>query len=378
MMDIDEQKELVELLQNLVRINSENPPGNENDIAIYIKEYLSKNEIDSEIVPLSNNNRSSLVAKLPGKELKNIAFCGHLDTVRVENEHWSMPPFEGLIDGNRMYGRGTSDMKGGIAAAVYSTVLLKRKKIVPQKTIMIALTADEEWGYGGAKVLTEKGFFDQTDFLIIAEPTNSNVAIAEKGELWISIKLFGKSAHGSTPEVGINTVIPGSKLIIEITKRIKEIFKEDSFLGKSTINVGQIHGGTQVNIVPSFTEIQLDFRVITEEDKENTVQLIKAISDDISIKYKVKVEIDIFNYKEPIISSPDNFYIKKFKKATGVEKFTVAKYCTDGAIIVPAQKIPFVIYGPGNIEQAHQNDEYIELGSLYQSVDNFLNFLIDI
>ncbi|MEA2021629.1 MAG: M20 family metallopeptidase [Candidatus Caldatribacteriota bacterium] len=373
-MRLEEKKELVEFLQKLIQINSENPPGNESKIANFIKEFLSNNDIDSEIVHLEEG-RDSLVAKIPGKEERNITFCGHLDTVRVKEEYWSKPPFQGLIENNRMYGRGTSDMKGGVAAMIYAAILLKRKGIIPQKTILLALTADEEWGYRGAKCLTEKGYFDQTDFLIITEPSTLHVSSGEKGELWIRAKFYGKSAHGSTPEVGINSIVPGSELVTEVTRQYKKIFKTDDFWGKTSMNIGQFHGGVQINVVPNYSEIQFDFRVISEEDKERAIELVKKTGEDIAEKYNVRFEEEVFNYKHSIFTDPKNPYVKKFMQAAGVEEVIITKYCTDGATILLIKKMPFVIYGPGDIAQAHQNDEYIELESLYRSVDTFLNFL---
>ncbi|MBU4227740.1 M20/M25/M40 family metallo-hydrolase, partial [bacterium] len=208
-----EKKELNDLLQGLIQIKSVNPPGNENQIANFIKKFLLKNNIHPELVPLEEG-RSSVIAKIEGKEERNITLCGHLDTVRVKEEEWTKPPFQGLIENGRMYGRGAADMKGGVAVILYAAVLLKRRGIIPKKTIQLALTADEEWGYRGAKTLVDQGYFKQTDLLIITEPTNLQVSIGEKGEVWIKAKFFGKSAHGSTPELGRNTVIPGSKFIL--------------------------------------------------------------------------------------------------------------------------------------------------------------------
>ena len=136
--------------------------------------------------------------------------------MKVNEEDWTKPAFQGLIENGKMYGRGASDMKGGVAAILYAAVLLKRRGIVPKKTVQLALTADEEWGYRGAKNLVDGCYFDRTDLLIFTEPSNLHVSTGEKGELWIKAKFYGKSAHGSTPEVGVNTIIPGSNRIIVI------------------------------------------------------------------------------------------------------------------------------------------------------------------
>ena len=373
-MNDSEKKELNDLLQKLIQIKSVNPPGNEDEIANFIKEFLLKNNIPSEFVSLEEG-RNSIVAKVEGKEKGNITLCGHLDTVRVKEEDWIKPPFQGIVEEGKMYGRGASDMKGGVAAIIYAVILLKRKGITPEKTVQLALTADEEWGYRGARTLVDKSYFDQTNFLIITEPTNLQVSIGEKGELWIKAKFYGRSAHGSTPEVGINTIIPGSEFVVNVTERYEKIFEADPFWGKTSMSIGQFHGGVQVNIVPNYSEIQLDFRVISEEDKERAMELVRKTGKDIAEKCGVEFKGEIFNYHPPIFTSVDNPYVKKFMQVAGIKKANIIKYCTDGGTIIPKKKIPFIIFGPGDIAQAHQNDEYIELDTLYRAVDTFIDFL---
>lgn len=373
-MNNTEKKGLNDLLRSLIQIKSVNPPGNENQIANFIKKFLLKNNIHSDLVPLEEG-RSSVIAKIEGKDERNITFCGHLDTVRVKEEDWTKPAFQGLIENGKMYGRGTSDMKGGVATILYTAALLKRRGIVPKKTVQLALTADEEWGYRGAKNLVDGGYFDRTDFLIITEPSNLQVSTGEKGELWIKAKFYGKSAHGSTPEVGVNTIIPGSEFVVNVTGRYEKIFEANPFWGKTSMNIGQFHGGVQVNIVPNYSEIQLDFRVISEEDKEKAMELVRKAGEEIAKKYKVRFEEEIFNYHPSIFTSPDNPYVEKFLQAAGAREVIITRYCTDGATIIPKKKMPFIIFGPGDIAQAHQNDEYIELESLYRAVDTFVEFL---
>jgi len=369
-----EKKELNDLLQGLIQIKSVNPPGNEDEIADFVRKYLLENDIPSEFVPMEKG-RYSVVAKIEGKEKRNITLCGHLDTVMVKEEDWTKPSFQGIIEEGKMYGRGASDMKGGVAAILYAAIHLKRRGITLKKTVQLALTADEEWGYRGAKTLVDKGYFEQTDFLIITEPTNLQVSIGEKGELWIKAKFYGKSAHGSTPDLGVNTVIPGSKFILEVSEKYKRIFENEPLWGKTSINIGQFHGGVQVNIVPNYSEIQLDFRVISEEDKERAMELVRKTGKDIAEKYGVQFSGEIFNYHPPIFTSSDNSYVKKFMQIAGVKETSIIKYCTDGGTIIPEKNIPFIVFGPGDIAQAHQPDEYIELDTLYQSVDTFLEFL---
>jgi len=163
--------------------------------------------------------------------------------------------------------------------------------------------------------------------------------------------------------------------VVNVTERYEKIFEADPFWGKTSLNIGQFHGGVQVNIVPNYSEIQLDFRVISKEDEKKVVELVRKTGEEIAKKYKVQFTEEIFNYHLPIFTSSDNPYVEKFLKAAGVREAVITKYCTDGGTIIPIKKVPFIIFGPGNIAQAHQNDEYIELESLYRAVDTFINFL---
>lgn len=371
-----EFSEINDLLQNLIQIKSVTPPGNEIEIANYIKQYLLREKIPSELVSLEEN-RSSLIAEIEGQERRNITLCGHLDTVDVNEEDWNKPPFQGIVEDGKMYGRGASDMKSGVATIIYSMMLLKRKGVVPKKTIQLVLTADEEGGtLRGSKDLVDKGYFDKTDFLIITEPTNLRVAVGGRGKIWIKAKFYGESAHGSTPEFGVNTIIPGSKFIIELSNKYDKIFKEEPLWGKTSINIGQFHGGNQVNIVPDYSEIQLDFRVISEDDKERAKELIVKIGKEIGEKYKVKFAEEIFAQHPTISNCLSNEYISRFMLVSRFKDPITLRCCSDGNAIIPKKKIPFVIFGPGNLSEAHSSDEYVVLNNLYQSVETIVNFLL--
>jgi len=153
-------------------------------------------------------------------------------------------------------------------------------------------------------------------------------------------------------------------------------FEKHSYFGKTSLNIGQFSGGVQVNIVPDYSEVRLDFRVISQEDKERAIDLVNIAGRKVADETNIKFESKIFNYHPPIFSDPSNFFISKFIQKTQVKQGGIISYCTDGATIIPKKQIPFVIYGPGTIALAHQPDEYVELNSLYKAVDNLTAFLI--
>lgn len=376
-----EQSQITKLLQDLVRIRSVNPPGKEDEIAKYIAQFLVNNGIDAQFVPLEEG-RSSVIGIIPGKEKRSIVLCGHIDTVEVNEEKWSKPPFEGIIENGRMYGRGTSDMKGGVALILQAAKVIKSMNRIPRKTLLLALTADEEGAYRGAQSLTEKGFFNTAEFLIVTEPTGGRVFIGEKGELWIRVTFLGKAAHGSTPELGVNAILPAASFCLRASDTA-QIFKEEENLGRTSLNIGRFLGGWQINIVPDRAEVELDFRVISETDKQKAINFVDILGKEETKRGYIGFERRILGYHPPIFTNKENLYVKKFLEIASRVKGEkligeVGPYCTDAATIVPKVHMPFVIYGPGTIALAHQPDEYIELSSLDQSLAVLVNFLKEV
>jgi len=214
--------------------------------------------------------------------------------------------------------------------------------------------------------------------MIVTEPTDGKVFSGEKGELWIRALFSGKAAHGSTPELGISALLPAASFCTRIAATAE--FKEIKDLGRTSLNIGKLVGGWQVNIVPERTEVELDFRVISEKDKQWATGLVSNLGEEEARKAGAGFEFEVFSYHPPIFTNRDNRYVKEFLKAasivTGEEVATeVSPYCTDAATIIPQVHIPFVIYGPGTIALAHQPDEYLELSSLERSLAVLLNFL---
>jgi len=194
-------REVVELTRELIRIPSMNPPGGEDQIADFVQGILEDAGIDSVRIPLKEG-RSSVVARIPGKNSGSVVLCGHLDTVRADEREWSHPPFAAELEGDRIYGLGAADMKSGVAVILQIARELARRGITPKQDIVLALTADEEHAYRGAATVAESGLIDDARFLFILEPTGGKGYIGQKGELWIEARFTGRAAHGSVPELG--------------------------------------------------------------------------------------------------------------------------------------------------------------------------------
>ena len=375
---IDEQvrQEAVELLQMLVGIRSANPPGSENEIATVVKEFLVKNGIDVTFVPLEKG-RSSVVARIRGASSGSIVLCGHLDTVNADEQKWSVPPFEPRMDQERIWGLGSADMKSGVVVILEMAKLIAQNNLTLEKDLVLALTADEESAYRGAASVTESGLIDDAQFLIIAEPTAGKVYCGQKGELWLEVVFSGKAAHGSLPELGVNTVLPAARFCLDLAEAANT-FQEHKGRGHSTVNIGQFNGGWQVNIVPDTTKVRIDSRVVSDEEKRMVVDLVEKLGQEAITNTGAGFTSRTIAYKAPIISDTNNPYMQSFlRAATGNHsqgEMEIAPYSTDGVAIIPKLAIPMVVYGPGDIAQAHRPDEFLELSSLYEALDVFARF----
>jgi succinyl-diaminopimelate desuccinylase len=369
--------ETIANLQKLVSTCSVNPPGNENQIVEIVRKLLAENDIQSTVVPLSEG-RSSLVARIPGQESGSMVLCGHLDTVNAEKDDWTVPIFEPRIENGRMWGLGSADMKSGVATIIEMALIIKRSGLCPKKDLVLALTADEEYAYRGAASVVKSGLIDDAQLLLITEPPAGKIYCGQKGELWIEATFTGKAAHGSMPSQGINTIIPASRFCLKLAEDAGK-FSEVPGRGTTSLNIGQINGGCQVNIVPATTKVRLDSRVVSDDDKNMMVNLVTEHGKASAKEVKAGFSSTILSYKPPIVSDPQNPYIREFlsaaEKCGTKPKVEIAPYSTDAVEIVPRLGVPVVIFGPGNIAQAHQPDEFLELSSLKDALEVIAMFI---
>ncbi len=366
-MTIDERmlNEAVELTRALVRIPSMNPPGNEDEIGDFVQGVLEEAGIDSTRVPLAEG-RSSVVARIPGRDPGSIVLCGHLDTVRAEPSEWSHDPLGAKLMGDRIYGLGAADMKSGAAVIIQIAREIVRRGITPDHDVVLALTADEEYAYRGAATVAESGLIDDAQFLLITEPTAGVGYIGQKGELWVEATFAGKAAHGSVPELGTSAITPAARFVLSLQEEA-EGWAAVPGRGRTTLNVGEFHGGVQVNIVPAQARVRIDSRTVSPEARAGVLAAIERLGREAARAAGAGFAIEIINDKPPIVSDPANPWVQRFLRAVYPGQQVspeIAPYSTDAVSIVPVLGIPVGIYGPGSIAQAHQPDEYVEVGSI--------------
>ena len=368
----------LDLLDDLVSIRSVNPPGDEDEIAEFAAAYLEERGLAIQRVPLSPG-RSSILAQIPGEKEGSVVLCGHLDTVRVREEDWSVPAFETTRRDGRIYGRGTADMKGGVAVLMQAAAWVAGWTERPRHTLKLALTCDEENGYRGAKSLGDGGYLDDTLALIIAEPTDHHVYMGQKAEAWITVSFKGQSAHGSVPHTGVSSLLPAAEFCTAINAEAAKL-KPIPGRGKTSLNIGEIHGGWQFNVVPPVTTVKLDFRVISEEDRDKVLELVRGLGTSIAQRTGTTFEMELKRTHSPILGDPEDPWVTAFSEAaqrvTGAaQDVEITPYSTDAIALIETIQPPVIIYGPGSINQAHGADEFVTVDSMNEGLAVYREFL---
>ena len=366
------REQTVELAQALIRIPSHNPPGNEDRIAAFAAQWLAACGITSELVRLEEG-RSSVVARVPGRGDGSLVVCAHLDTVTSEPERWSIPPLEARIADDALWGLGSADMKSGVAVGMQLMAQLVRQETVPLCDVVLVLTADEEWGYRGAATVAESGLIADAGFLLILEPTAGRVYAGQKGELWIDATFTGRAAHGSMPEFGANAVLSAARFSGRLQDAITSL-PEIAGRGRTTINIGRLHGGRQVNIVSDRADVSIDIRVVSDAHHAAVLQIIDRLGEEEARAEGTRFERTISSYHPAIANDgihPLERRLHDLVVGRGNEDPAcgISPYSTDAVSIVPRLGVPVAIYGPGDIALAHQPDEHIELDEIHRALD---------
>lgn len=353
------------LVSQLIQIPSENPGGNEEDIAEFVNEKMEEIGLNVRKI-LSKPRRPNVVGQYYRRDKKPVLMLnGHLDTVPIGNRDlWSIDPIGGIVKEGKVYGRGSSDMKGGLASMIIAAKALKELDISLHGNLILAMVVDEEITGMGTRDLLKKGI--RADSAIVCEGTNLKVHNSHKGILNFEITVHGKSAHASIPHQGINSIYRMSKICLSLEKCQRNYMKKYVDQEHPTISVGTIQGGIKTNVVPNSCVITVDRRVLPGE-------VVDKIKEDIDlIISEVKNEEPDFNvtvtetlYAEPSITSENKRIMTLIKNA--LEDFNLEFKLTnypatcDMRYLRNHAKIPTAIFGPGKLELAHIEDEYVEI-----------------
>lgn len=360
----------VSLTRKLIAFDTTNPPGQERACAEFLGKELEDAGFAVRLYEFADG-RASLVARIKGTSDKlPICFSGHIDTVPPGAAPWKMDPFNGEMDGGRIYGRGAADMKGGVAAMVVAA--LSVAKLPGRKAGMtLVLTAGEETGCDGAFFLAAyEGALSKAGALVVGEPTANYPVVGHKGALWIQALATGVAAHGSMPEKGINAIYRAADAVQKLREFDFDIAPHP-ILGPPTLNVGTISGGMNINSVPDRAVIGIDIRTVPGLGNRAVFERLTGyLGGDLEFTRLTDVEgfasdvrsewvREVFDVMEPML--------KERPEPRGVT------YFTDAAALIPALgNPPTVILGPGSPEMAHKTDEWCAVSKIEEAVEAYL------
>ncbi|MDA3864378.1 MAG: M20 family metallopeptidase [Deltaproteobacteria bacterium] len=369
-----------ELTRKLIEFDTTNPPGNEEKCIRHIGSLLKNAGFHTDYYYFAPK-RPSLIARLlpPATATLSqqlpICFSGHVDVVPATASDWKHPPFKPVISDGKLYGRGASDMKGGVAAIINAALSLNQHRL--KRSLILVITAGEENSCQGAThlaALPEKPL-PEVGALLIAEPTSNYPYLGHKGLLWLKFAVRGKTAHSSMPAEGENAILKAARLLLQLEKYDFNS-SPHPLLGAATLNPGTIKGGININSVPDYAEFTIDIRTTPNLSHQ---QLLNDLKNHLN----KDVEIEIIQNETGFSSDPSHPWIQqvfslcqKYQRSTKQIKAEGISYYTDGAVMKRAcGEPPTIILGPGEPHMAHKVDEFCRLDRLEQATEIFLKIM---
>lgn len=369
------QKELLDLLKQIIEIDTCYPPGSSKVFGKFVISYLKNSGLRIKSYGVDKEKINICVSNYKGPK-KSIVFNSHIDTVRPISSEWKSNPFDLKIEKNYSYGLGAVNCKG--SAAVHLYLAKNFKNLFPdiKENIDFTFVTDEEnLGPDGTKYLKKQKVI-KPHTLILGAPTNNNFVIEERGVFWLEINVSGKTSHAGEPHKGVNAIEKSAKIINELNSSFKKFLKKyDIGTHKSTINVGIISGGENVNVVPSKTRIVVDRRITHKEDVKKAFNEIKNFILKVDRSAKVK----FLTGTNPFKSNKSNIYLKELSKSkeliTGQKsKFLSSIGVSDGRYFAD-DNVNIINIGPGTGSEGHKSNEKLinkDLVDYFLLLENFL------
>ena len=357
----------VELTRALIRFDTINPPGQEQRCAEHLGSILEAAGYTCAYVPMGEG-RANLIARIGGRnDQLPLAFTGHMDVVPLGMRAWSVDPFGGEMKDGKVYGRGASDMKSGIAAFVAAAVEMA-PHLARGSGALLVITAGEETGCHGAHhiVATARKLLGQAGALVVAEPSSNRPLVGHKGALRLKATARGKTAHASMPEQGVNAVYKAARAVARLEGFDFNVARHP-VMGPPTLNVGWLHGGANINSVPDLAEAGLDIRTIPALSHDRVEAQIASLLGE-------EIEVSRLDEATPVWTDPEDGWMRQvFDTVAAVQgarpKVEAAPYFTDASALTPAWGgIPTVVLGPGPAHLAHQTDEHCEVLRVEEAV----------
>ena len=363
------------LLKQLIQAETTADKG-ELAAAEIISAELSRFAIESRIESW-DKTRANITAHVKSSGQKGaLLFASHLDVVPAGDANWSNPPFTAVESDGRIYGRGSADMKGGIAAIVTAI-----SRIVDAGTklhgdiILLGAAGEETDSCGARRFVRDPATLPGLAGAVITEPTDFKIITAHRGIFWLKVQTFGRSAHSSTPHLGVNA-ITSMRAVLNELQNFKIPFEPHKLLGQCSMSINTIAGGEAMNIVPDNCKIQVDIRTVPGQNEQDIIDDLKKIFAELKQKNpQFDAAVSIIRQVGALETDSGCDFVKAFCSAVGINETTAVGFTTDGPYFA-SLGVPVVIFGPGKPNLAHQPDEYIDISDVEKGVEYYKNIIL--
>lgn len=370
------------IVKKLVQYPSVIPGSDEFEVASYVKTFMEDLHIPVEVIPISER-RFNVVARIKGQNLAApIAFNGHMDVVPVnetERRKWKSDPFSPWIEDGFLYGRGTSDMKGGLGAAMAAMQFLQENHIQPPGDVVLVATVDEEDIMRGAKALINTACLQDIKNMIICEPSDMQLMFCSRGRTWADVTVKGESGHASIEGNGNNAILQAFKLMQAVNTHIIPAATH-SILGKSFWQITVIHGGVEPAMVPDTCVVTVDARLVpgqtTQEIWRQLDHLLEELHQQDS-RFQASLQIiESRNPWETSLESPLAQLIKHCCQQTNLPEHYSGFLATADGAVFSRLAMDMAIIGPGTLEKSHQQNECVAICQLEQAAQLYLTLML--
>ncbi len=361
------EEDVVSLTRELIAFDTSGPQGAEEAPARFIGGLLSAQGFTVKYDLLSPGRMTVIAEKGLAEDVPPLVMTGHLDTVPLGASPWKEQPFAGTIREGRLYGRGASDMKGGVAAMLCAARRAFAKS-APRGGLRFIFTAAEEPGCLGAQHLSDTLYnMGQASAIIVGEPTSNLPFLGHKGALYLKVSASGKTAHSSMPELGDNAIYKAARGILR-TERFWFNVPRDDLHGLPTLNVGRMSGGENLNSVPDHAEFTVDIRTTASPDHAHILErFCRELGDEVTVETLVNLT--------PVSTRADAPFARLVDAVCGMsdtgygDRPRSLSYVTDGSHLQRLYGgVPTIILGPGEPGQAHRTDEFCLTDKLCEAV----------
>ncbi|MBX2839257.1 MAG: acetylornithine deacetylase [Gammaproteobacteria bacterium] len=379
----------LDLLKTLIGFDTTSRNSN-IELIRFIQALLAEHGIESMLLPDATGHKANLLATIGPTDKPGVMLSGHTDVVPVDGQDWTKPAFSMTVENNRAYGRGTADMKGFVASALY--IAIQASKETLETPLHLAFSFDEEVGCLGVHSLLEQLRSASVTPLmcIVGEPTGLKIANGHKGKVALTAKCVGSAGHSALAPQSLNAIHLACDFI-QMLRKQQEIIRQthaqdcDYSVPYTTVHVGKISGGIALNIVPEHCTLEFEIRNIAQDSVQHCLDEISAQADLLVQEHRQthpEAEIQISqNFAYPGLLTPAHAPVVEFVKSLTRQNDTIkVAFGTEAGLFDEQVGIPSVVCGPGSMAQGHKADEYIEIEQLNQCdamMQKLLQHLVD-